>query len=226
MAGMLRGTAVLFDLDGTLVDTAADLAASMNHALSVNGVDPVPAERVRGLVGHGARRMLMRGYEIACGRHAEEAELDAALTQFLAHYEANIAEASRPFDGVIEMIEGLRADGASIAICTNKRESMARLLIETLGVAALFDTIVGGDTAAAPKPDAAPVRLCMTRVSSKRGVLIGDSDTDIKAAAAAGMPCVIAEFGYGPLTLVGQAAAIFSDYESADDLVRAALDPL
>lgn len=224
MAGRLSGAAVLFDLDGTLVDTADDLAASMNHALAGSGLAPVPAGEVRNLVGHGARRMLMRGYEVTAGRTADEKELDAALARFLTHYEANIAVASRPFAGVIEMIEGLRADGARIAICTNKREATARLLVEQLGVAALFDTVVGADTAAAPKPDAAPVLLCMRELSAQRGIFIGDSDTDIKAATAAGMPCLIADFGYGPLELAQQASAIFSDYGVAAELVRVALD--
>lgn len=224
MAARLSGAAVLFDLDGTLVDTAADLAASMNQALAGCGLAPVPAGEVRNLVGHGARRMLMRGYEVAAGRAANEKELDAALARFLTHYETNIAVASRPFAGVIEMIEGLRVDGARIAICTNKREAMARLLIKKLGFAPLFDTIVGADTAVAPKPDAAPVLLCMTRLSVERGIFIGDSDTDIKAAAAAGIPCLVADFGYGPLKLAHQATAVFSDYGAAADLVRVALD--
>jgi len=224
MAARLSGAAVLFDLDGTLVDTADDLAASMNHALAGSGLAPVPAGEVRNLVGRGARRMLMRGYEVSAGREADEKELDAALARFLTHYQANIAVASRPFGGVIEMIEELRAEGMRIAICTNKREAMARLLIETLGIAPLFDTIVGADTAAAPKPDAAPVLMCMTRISAERGVFIGDSDTDIKAALAARMPCLIADFGYGPLTLAHLASAVFSDYAATAELVRVALD--
>ena len=158
------------------------------------------------------------------GRTADDGELDAALALFVTHYGANIAVASRPFDGVIEMIEELRADGARVAICTNKREAMARLLIEALGITPLFDTIVGADTAAAPKPDAAPVLLCMKRISAERGVFIGDSDTDIMAAAAAGMPCLIADFGYGPLTLLPKASAVFSDYRAAATLITAALD--
>ena len=166
----------------------------------------------------------MRGFEVSAGRKADEKELDAALAHFLNHYESNIAVASRPFPGVIEMIEDLRADGARIAICTNKREALARLLIEELGVTSLFDTIIGADTAAAPKPDAAPVLLCMTRISAERGIFIGDSDTDINAATAASMPCLIADFGYGPLQLADQATAVFSDYGAAADLVRVALD--
>ena len=201
MTGTLDGAAVLFDLDGTLVDTAEDLAASMNEALRSFDLAPVPCANVRDLVGHGARAMLVRGFEISSGRTASENELDEALVRFLAHYEDNIAAHSKPFAGVIEMIETLRASGASIAICTNKREHLSRRLIEELGITPLFDAIVGADTTAAAKPDPAPVYFCLDRTGAERAVFIGDSDTDIRAARAAVVPCFIADFGYGPLTL-------------------------
>ena len=112
MAEDLKGAALIFDLDGTLVDTVDDLAAAMNHALAEAGRAAVPVSGVRHLVGHGARRMLMQGYQISAGREAETEELDLALSRFLDHYEANIAVHSRPFDHSIEMIEGFRARGA------------------------------------------------------------------------------------------------------------------
>lgn len=219
----LGGAAILFDLDGTLVDTAEDLAASMNHALAGAGLGPVPSVEVRHLVGHGARRMLMRGYQIAASRDADDAELDAALERFLSHYQENIAVHSRPFDGAVEMIERLRGKGARFAICTNKREAMATLLIKTLGLDGLFDVIVGADTTSAAKPDPAPVRLCLERTRAQRGVFIGDSDTDIRAANAASMPCLIARFGYGPLTLLDRATAKFDSYDDAAPLIMGAL---
>ncbi len=219
----LSGAAILFDLDGTLVDTAEDLAASMNHALAEAGLGPVPPIEVRHLVGHGARRMLMRGYQIAANRDADDAEIDAALERFLNHYQENIAVHSQPFDGAVEMIERLGEKGARLAICTNKREAMAILLIKTLGLDGLFDTIVGADTTSAAKPDPAPVRLCLERTRAQRGVFIGDSDTDIRAANAASMPCLIARFGYGPLTLSDQATALFDSYDEAAPLITSAL---
>lgn len=222
-AGDLAGAALIFDLDGTLIDTADDLAASMNHALAGAGLAPVPGRDVRHLVGHGARRMLMRGFEISGGRAAGEAELDAALARFLEHYSENIAVHSRPFDGAVAMIEAFRARGARCAVCTNKREAMAVLLMETLGLAPLFETIVGADTAAAAKPDPAPVRLCLERTGAARAVFIGDSDTDIRAARAAGLPSLIADFGYGPLELAGDATFIFARYRDAPALIEKAL---
>lgn len=219
MAKDLTGAAVLFDLDGTLVDTADDLAASTNHALSRAGLGPVRPHEVRHLVGHGARSMLARGFEISAGRPASESELEAGLHVFLDHYASNIAVHSRPFEAAVETIERLRARGAGIAICTNKREAISRLLIETLRMTNLFDAIVGADTAAAPKPDAAPVRLCLEKTQARRGVFVGDSDTDIKAARAAGLSCLIAEFGYGPLALRNEAAAAFAHYNALEALI-------
>ncbi len=222
MAEDLRGGALLFDLDGTLVDTVEDLSASMNHALTAAGHDPVPTGEVRHLVGHGARRMLMRGFLLSAGREAEEAELDEAMTRFLDYYGENIAVHSRPFDHVIEMTEGFLARGARAAICTNKREAMARLLIETLGLTSLFDVIVGADTTEAAKPDPAPVRLCLEKTGAARAAFIGDSDTDIRAADAAALPCFVANFGYGPVTLADR-ATVFSSYREAAPLIEGAL---
>jgi phosphoglycolate phosphatase len=223
MAGDFDGAAVLFDLDGTLVDTAEDLAVSMNFALAGAGINPIPGSQVRHLVGYGARHMLMRGYQISAARDATEEELDAALEQFLAHYQENIAVHSRPFDGVVEMIGRQRDQGVRFAICTNKREALAVLLIEALGLAPLFDVIIGADTASAPKPDPAPVHLCMDKLGVRRGVFIGDSDTDIRTAGAVGMTCFVARFGYGPLTLANQATALFDSYRDVAPLIEDAL---
>lgn len=222
MAEDLRGAALLFDLDGTLVDTVEDLAAAMNHALVEAGFSPVPGQEVRHLVGHGARRMLQRGFQISAGRDALDAEIDAGMKAFLAYYEANIAVHSRPFNGAVATIEAFLARGAQAAICTNKREGLARVLIEALGLDPLFTAIVGADTTSAAKPDPAPVRLCLDRTKATRAVFIGDSDTDILAAKAAHLPSLIADFGYGPLSLAEEATALFSSYRDAHKLIDSA----
>ena len=210
--GQLEGCTIIFDLDGTLIDTAGDLAASMNYALGKLDVPEVPLAEVRGLVGHGARVMIKRGFLLNTGAEPSRDLLDEALSYFLEHYEANIAVHSRPFEGVLELIEGWRDQGASIAICTNKRERLARLLISALSLDSQFDVIVGADTTSAAKPDPAPVKLCLEATDAKRAVFFGDSDTDIRAAKAAGVPCLIGDFGYGPLDLANEAAALFSSY--------------
>jgi phosphoglycolate phosphatase len=218
----LTGLVVIFDLDGTLIDTAGDLADAMNHALALAGHAPVAAARVRHLVGHGARAMLAQGFAENGEPSLSASELDRHVGAFLDYYLANIARRSRPFPGAIEAIDALLGLGARAAICTNKREGPARLLIETLGLSDRFATIVGMDTTTAAKPDPAPVRLCLARTGATRGVFVGDSDTDLRAAANAGLPCLIADFGYGPLTLAAGAKARFGAYAELPALVIAA----
>lgn len=222
MRGPLAGVAVIFDLDGTLIDTAGDLTASMNHALTNAGLAPVPLARVRHLVGHGARAMLSKGFAESGAGAPSPAELDAHVSVFLGHYMAHIADTSRPFSGAIEAIEAMKTDGATIAICTNKREAWARALIEALNLTCHFAAIVGADTTGLAKPDPLPVRHCMSKARAQRAVFIGDSDTDIRAAEAAGIPCLAALFGYGPLDLCERAHAVFSAYDEAPELVRRA----
>jgi phosphoglycolate phosphatase len=218
----LEGIAVLFDLDGTLIDTAADLAASLNHTLKSAGLPPTPLDHVRHLVGHGARAMIEKGLADAGAPAATTPELDAHLGVFLAHYEHHLADQSRPFPGALDAVAAMRADGATIAICTNKREALACALIEELGLAGLFAAIHGPDTSGFAKPDPRPVRQCLAATGAARGVFVGDSDTDIRAAGAAGLPCLAALFGYGPLDLSAEAFALFSAYEEIPALVRRA----
>jgi len=218
----LEGVTVLFDLDGTLVDTAGDLAAAMNHALTASGHAPVPLANVRHLVGHGARAMLARGLGEAGIADPTSAELDAHVAVFLEFYMAHIADTSRPFPGAVDAIEAIIAEGAAVAICTNKREAWARALIGALGLTRYFDSIVGADTAGAAKPDKRPLQRCIADTGAPKGVFVGDSDTDIRAADAAGMPCLAALFGYGPLDLCDRAFARFSNYEEVPALVRRA----
>ncbi len=225
----LEGVGVFFDLDGTLIDTAADLAAAMNHALALRGFAPLDTSDVRHLVGRGARAMLARGFE----RHGETLDapaMDDALAAFLEHYRAHIADCSQPFPGAVDVLHTLGAAGARLAICTNKREALARMLLDALDLSRLFDTIVGGDTAAAPKPDAAPVRLCADRLGvsplGEKSVFIGDSATDIQACLNAGAPCLLATFGYGPTDLAARAFATFDQYDAVPMLVRGALNAL
>ncbi|HBS36064.1 MAG TPA: phosphoglycolate phosphatase, partial [Parvularcula sp.] len=181
---------------------------------------PVPLDRVRHLVGHGGRAMLDQGFRENGG--AAPADLAPHLALFLEHYLAHIADQSRPFPGAIAALDALAAEGAAIAICTNKREAWARALLEVLGLSHRFAAIIGADTVGVPKPDPRPVRAALAGTGREKGVFVGDSDTDIRAARAAGMPCVAALFGYGPLDLSAEAFAVFSAYEAAPDLIRRA----
>lgn len=218
----LAGLCVLFDLDGTLIDTAEDLGAAMNHALQTAGYDPAPPARVRGFIGGGARAMLVRGLaEIGAPSPSAE-DLDTLTGHFIDYYSRNIAAHSRPFPGVLDVIENLRSDGAVAAICTNKRERLARALIDALGIERHFAAIIGGDTVGVAKPSARPVLACLEKSGAQTGVFVGDSDTDIKAAKAAGMPCLTVSFGYGPLDHQHEAFALFDHYHEAPALIRRA----
>lgn len=225
MRSPLSGHAVIFDLDGTLIDTAADLATSMNHALERAGRAPVPLDRVRHLVGHGGRAMLDMGFRENNG--TVPANLDPHLAVFLDHYLAHIADQSRPFPGAIEALDALEADGAAIAVCTNKRGAWARALFDALGLSHRFAAVIGADTVGVAKPDPRPVLAALAGTGRANGIFVGDSDTDIRAAKAAAMPCLAARFGYGPLELSGEAFAVFSAFSEAPGLIRraAAIQP-
>jgi phosphoglycolate phosphatase len=216
----LSNTAVIFDLDGTLIDTAEDLSAAMNHALQCVGLPPVPMKSVRSLVGHGARAMLRRAFAEVRAPAPDEAALDTHVAAFLDYYTRHIAVASRPFPHVLEALDALEAAGARIALCTNKREAPARQLLSELGLIARFAAIVGMDTTEAAKPDPRPVVHCLRLAGVSAGVFIGDSDTDIEAATRAGLPCLVSTLGYGPILKAGAATHLFGDYRVLPRLVR------
>ncbi len=219
----LGDACVLFDLDGTLIDTARDLTAALNDALAAAGLTPIEPRRVRHLVGQGARTMLAQAFaEQGTAPSAED--LGRHVAVFLDHYNAHIADFSRPFPGAIAAVETLRNRGAAIAICTNKREAPARLLIASLRLDRHFDAIVGMDTVGIGKPDPAPLIHCLKLTDRRRGVFVGDSDTDVQAATAAAMPVLTATFGYGPLTMSGDAFALFHEFAAVPELVARALD--
>ena len=185
---------VVFDLDGTLADTAPDLTAALNHVMEALGRPRIPPESVRHMVGHGARALIRRGLDATGG--GSEAEVERGFPLFVAYYTAHIADGSRPYEGVEAAMDALAARGVALAVCTNKLEQLARLLIAALGWDGRFAAIVGGDTAGAAKPDPAPVHLAIARAGGGRAAFVGDSISDTGAAAAAGIPCVVLSFGF------------------------------
>jgi phosphoglycolate phosphatase len=211
---------IVFDLDGTLVDTAPDLTASLNHALVQLGRAPLAPETVRALVGHGARRLLERG--LAQGGPADPALVDMGLPLFLDYYAANIADGSRPFAGVEEALAALRSAGCRLAVCTNKPIRLTGLLLEALGWGAMFDAVLGADSVPARKPD--PGHLLATIAaaggSADDAAFVGDSLTDALTAQAAGVPLVLVSFGYSdaPVAQMGADALIDDFAELAEAL--------
>jgi len=190
----LRFKTVVFDLDGTLADTAPDLTAALNHALGVMGRPPVPAEDVRHMVGHGARALLQKG--LAATGKVSEALIEQGFPIFLAHYEAHIADHSRPFPGVEQALATLEAQGIALAVCTNKLEALTHKFIAAIGWEGRFAAIVGGDTLAVRKPDPAPLLEAIARAGGGPAAFVGDSITDTDTAKAAAIPCIALSFGF------------------------------
>ena len=209
---------VLFDLDGTLVDSNLDLAPAVNHALALEGREAVALADVRKFIGGGAALMLERALDATGGPVSEArfAELNDAL---LVHYIAHIADNTVTFPGVIAAMDALLAKGCKLAMCTNKAEEPARVLLDALNITHYFTSIHGGDTLGRERAKPAPDMLLAAVADCGGGpaAMIGDSTFDMRAAKNAGMPGVVFARGYPdvPLDEIG-ANAIFSHY---DDLV-------
>jgi phosphoglycolate phosphatase len=188
---------IIFDLDGTMIDTAPDLIAAANHALEAFGVAQASADLIRPAISGGARQMLTIGLE-AAGANDRAADLDAMLSHFLDHYRSNIATQSRPFPGLVSALDNIADKGWRIGVCTNKREANARLLLHKLGLDGYFSAILGSDSVPERKPH--PDHLIRTIAQAggqrTRALMIGDSAADIDAARAAGVPSIAVRFGY------------------------------
>lgn len=190
-------SALVFDLDGTLVDTRPDLAAAINTVLRANGHASVTVDSLGHLYGHGGRAMLRKA--LADQAHAAgEDEIERLNAEFVEAYRADIARLSRPFPGVRETIARLSREGWRMAVCTNKQEALALRLLEALDLLAPFAAVVGGNTFARAKPDAMPLLGAIARAEADPAgsVMVGDSQTDIDAARAAGVPVIAVTFGY------------------------------
>jgi phosphoglycolate phosphatase len=215
-----RFKAVVFDLDGTLVDTAPDLAATLNHVLGRVGRPPVALGEVRAMVGDGVVKLIERGLA-ASGPPVDEETFERLRGEYMAHYGAHIADASRPFPRLRETLAGLKGAGKALGVCTNKPLALSEKLLEALDLRRDFGAVVGGDSLPERKPDPAPLRLALKRlgVEPARAAMIGDSNTDLLTARAAGVPCVLVTFGYTarPVEELG-ADALISDF---GDLPRA-----
>jgi phosphoglycolate phosphatase len=216
----LDGATIVFDLDGTLVETAPDLMGTLNHLLAREGLSPLPLAKARDLIGQGAKALLARGFATA-GEPLAEPRLSELFDDFIAYYLAHIADESRPFDGVLEAMAKMEAQGARMAVCTNKRTDLSVALLETLGIADRFAAIVGGDAVPAQKPAAVHLTETIARAggSVDKAVMIGDSASDAGSARAAGVPLVLVSFGYTDIPASELGADVLIDH--FDDLPAA-----
>lgn len=188
---------VIFDLDGTLADTSADLIAAANVCFARRGLGPLldpVADKLTAF--HGARAMLRLGFS-RVGGVLGETEVDQDYPHLLEAYEENIDRETRLYPGAVEAVEVLLERGAKVGICTNKPEGLAETLMQRLGVRDLFGSLVGADTLTVRKPNPAPYREAVRRAGGDpvRSVLIGDTETDVLTARAAGVPVVLVAFG-------------------------------
>jgi len=188
---------VVFDLDGTLVDTAPDLINALNFILVREGLAPVPLASARNMIGAGARKLLERGLELE-GRTVSLAELDRLTDDFINHYAEHIADASRPFDGLEAALDDLESSGYRFAVCTNKLEWLSKRLLDRLNLSPRFAAICGADTFGVSKPDPAILRQTVARAGGElsSAIMVGDAGPDVGVARRAGIPVICVSFGY------------------------------
>jgi phosphoglycolate phosphatase len=188
---------IVFDLDGTLVDTAPDLISALNHVLAREGLPPLPLASARNMIGAGARKLIERGME-AEGRFVSPDEMNRLTADFIAYYAEHIAEESRPFEGLEAALDDLAARGCRFAVCTNKLEWLSKRLLDQLGLSARFAAICGADTFGVAKPDPAILRQTILQAGGDiaTSVMVGDAGTDVGAARRANVPVIGCTFGY------------------------------
>lgn len=194
---MTKPPVIVFDLDGTLVDTAPDLVAAVNYVLGREGLPSLPLEAARKMIGSGARALIERGLEQE-GSIKSPADVSRMTDDFIDYYRQHIADESRPFDGLDAALDALAADGYRFAVCTNKLEGLSKLLLDKLKMSPRFAAICGADTFGVSKPDPTPLRETVARAGGDlaTAIMVGDSGTDIGAARRAGIPVIGVTFGY------------------------------
>jgi phosphoglycolate phosphatase len=213
---------ILFDLDGTLIDTAHDLIAALNVVIESEGMAPVDFDAAVGMIGDGAKAMLQSAFA-AEGRTVGPERLEDLMLAFIDHYAHHIADRSQPFPGTEVMLDRFAAEGWRLAVCTNKLEPLARSLLDQLGLTPRFAAIAGQDTFGFKKPDPRllfeTIRLAGGEV--ERSIMVGDSRFDIDAAKAAGVPVVAVEFGYSPVAVADLGAdAVIDHFDRLWDAVQ------
>jgi phosphoglycolate phosphatase len=188
---------VVFDLDGTLVDTAPDLIGALNFVLEREGMPPVPLQSARTMIGAGARKLIERGLELD-GRVISPEDIARLTSDFIDYYAAHIADASRPFEGLESALDDMQRQGYRFAVCTNKLEWLSKLLLDRLGLSPRFAAICGADTFGVSKPDPAILRQTVAQAGGQMSstIMVGDAGPDVGVARRAGILVIGVEFGY------------------------------
>lgn len=188
---------VVFDLDGTLIDTAPDLVDTLNVVFAREGLPPVRYETARNMIGGGPRMMIARGIAVK-GVSFPPAKIEQMFADFIARYSEHIADRSRPFPGLLEALDTLAAQGTRFAVCTNKLERLSLKLLGQLELAKRFAVIYGQDTFGIQKPNPEALRRTVAAAGGTitHAIMVGDSATDVGVARAAGTPVIAVDFGY------------------------------
>jgi phosphoglycolate phosphatase len=214
---------IVFDLDGTLIDTAPDLISTLNIILAREGLPPVPYDDARRMIGAGAKGMIAKALD-AEGRPDRKTDLDRMFAAFIEHYAAHIADRSRPFPHLEDTLDRLAGAGHRLAVCTNKLEWLSVLLLNTLKLSPRFGAVCGQDTFGVMKPDPEILRQTILRAGGEvdRAIMVGDSGTDIRTARAAKVPVIAVDFGYSeaPIETL-QPDRLISSFRDLPDAVAA-----
>jgi len=185
-------SAIIFDLDGTLIDSLPDIAAAVNHVFACRGLPALSLAQVKPMIGDGAKVLLNR----ACAAvDAPVEEADYAI--FETYYTAHSADLTRPYPGIVTALQDLQAAGYSLGVCTNKPQAPALAVLQALGLAAYFGAVIGGNSTPYRKPDPRHLAATLDALGSKNAVMIGDHHNDIAVAQGLGLPAIFAAWGYG-----------------------------
>lgn len=190
--------AVIFDLDGTLIDSVPDLAGALNTLLQDEyDCPPLPQEQIRVMIGNGVPKLIERGLK-AHGKSHDDAVLASLLPKFMKIYLARATLETRPYPGAEQLLKELGAQGVKIGLCTNKPTDVSRQILNDLELAGFFGSVVGGTSGYAAKPDPEPMLACLDElgVTADQAVFVGDSTADVKTARNAGLPVIVMSYGY------------------------------
>lgn len=196
--GQSQYSTLICDLDGTLVDSAPDLAGALVSLLAQEGRDGLSLAQVKSMIGDGVAKLVERGFT-ATGSCPESPEFDSLVTRFVEIYNTRLTVETKPYKGAVETLTRLKNDGWALIVCTNKPEAPSREILQALDLAPLFEAVAGGDSYSYRKPDPRHLLTLLESVStgSESAVMFGDGPADIAAARAAGIPSILATFGYG-----------------------------
>ena len=219
-----RPTGIVWDLDGTLVDSAPDLATALNAVLDQRGFFTLSVNEVRAMIGNGVPKLVERGFN-AVGVRPDLAQLDELVAMFVREYKACATDNTRPYPGVVEVLQEIHSMNIPMGVCTNKPETFSLQILEGLGLSGFFSCVVGGDSTKTRKPDPEPVLACLQGLVTKPALslMIGDSVHDVQAAHAAGVTIGVVPWGYrsAPVEELG-ADFVLSDLAALPRMIREA----